>query len=115
MLTHSRAITVAVLKDASPSFVVMRRMAMRFRGLLRSADPGKLGPWLDDARRSGVHALQQFARTLSRDFDAVRNAIAEPWSSGQAESQINRLKTLKRAMFGRAGIELLRARMLPLN
>jgi hypothetical protein len=42
-----------VLKDASPSFVVMRRMAMRFRGLLRSADPGKLGPWLDDARRSG--------------------------------------------------------------
>jgi hypothetical protein len=53
MLTHSQAITVAVLKDASPSFVVMRRMAMRFRGLLRSADPGKLGPWLDDARRSG--------------------------------------------------------------
>jgi transposase len=52
---------------------------------------------------------------LSRDFDAVRNAIAEPWSSGQAEGQINRLKTLKRAMFGRAGIELLRARMLPLN
>jgi transposase len=52
---------------------------------------------------------------LARDIDAVRNAIAEPWSSGQAEGQINRLKTLKRAMFGRAGIELLRARMLPLQ
>jgi transposase len=68
-------------------------------------------------RRSNhaIHALQQFARVLSRDIDADRNAIAEPWSSGQAEGQINRLKTLKRAMFGRAGIELLRARMLPLQ
>ena len=40
-----------------------------------------------------------------RDIDAVRNAIAEPWSSSQAEGKINRLKSLKRAMFGRAGIE----------
>ena len=59
--------------------------------------------------------MQQFARTLARDLRAVRNAIAEPWSSGQAEGQINRLKTLKRARYGRAGIELLRARMLPLE
>jgi len=115
MLTHSRAAKVSVLKEASPSFVVMRQLAMRFRGLLRSADAGELGSWLDDARHSGICALQQFARTLSRDIDAVRNAIAEPWSSGQAEGQINRLKTLKRAMFGRAGIELLRARMLPIQ
>jgi hypothetical protein len=50
-----------------------------------------------------------------RDVHAVRNAITEPWSSGQAEGQINRLKTLKRAVYGRAGIELVRARMLPLE
>jgi len=43
----------------------------------------------------------------------MRNAIAERWSNGQTEGQINRLKTLKRAMYGRAGPELLRARMLP--
>jgi transposase len=59
--------------------------------------------------------MQQFAQVLSRDIEAVRNAIAEQWSSGQAEGQINRLKALKRAMYGRAGIELLRARMLPLE
>jgi transposase len=82
MLTHSQAAKVSVLKEASPSFVVMRRMAMRFRGLLRGVDPGKLGSWLDDARHSGIRPLQQFARTLSRDIDAVRNAITEPWSSG---------------------------------
>ena len=55
----------------------------------------------------------RFARTLNRDYDAVKNAIEMPWSNGQAEGQINRLKTLKRSMYGRAGPELLRARMLP--
>jgi transposase len=115
MLTPSQAAKVAALKEASPSFVIMRQLAMRFRGLLRGADPGKLGPWLDDAQHCGVRPMQQIARVLSRDIEAVRNAIAEQWSSGQAEGQINRLKALKRAMYGRAGIELLRARMLPLE
>lgn len=113
MLTHSEAARVAALKEVSPNFVVMRHLAMRFRGLLRGDDPSKLNRWLHDAKHSGVRSMQRFARTLSRDIEAIRNAIAEPWSSGQAEGQINRLKMLKRAMYGRAGIELLRARMLP--
>ena len=54
-------------------------------------------------------------RKENRDLDAIRNAIEMPWSNGQAEGQINRLNTLKRAIFGRAGPELLRARMLPLR
>ena len=91
----------------------MRGLAMRFRGILRSENAGKLGAWLKDAQQSGLYAIQRFARTLRRDIDAVRNAITEPWSNGQTEGQINRLKTLKRAMYGRAGPELLRARMLP--
>ena len=62
----------------------MRRLAMRFHGLFRGADPDKLGSWPDDAHHSGIRALQQFARTLTRDVDAVRNAIAEPGSSIQA-------------------------------
>ena len=114
-LTPSEAAKVVALKEASPSFVAMRRLAMRFRGLLSGSDPSKLDRFLHDARRSGLSSMQQFARTLARDLNAVRNAITEPWSSGQAEGQINRLKTLKRAMYGRAGIELLRARMLPLE
>jgi transposase len=52
---------------------------------------------------------------VRRDVAAVTNALTEGWSNGQTEGQINRLKTLKRAMYGRAGAELLRARMLPLN
>ena len=67
----------------------------------------------DLSQKSGLYAMQRFARTARRDIDAVRNAITEPWSNGQTEGQINRLKALKRAMYGRAGPELLRARLLP--
>jgi len=56
----------------------------------------------------------RFASVLRRDIDAVRNVIELPWSNGQAEGQINRLKMLKRAMYRRAGPELMRTRMLPL-
>ena len=58
--------------------------------------------------------MRRFATTLRHDVDAVQNAVTEPWSNGQTEEHINRLKTLKRSMYGRASIELLRARMLPL-
>jgi transposase len=54
------------------------------------------------------------APPIRQDLEAVRNAVSEPWSNGQTEAQINKLKTLKRAMYGRAGVELLRARMMPL-
>ena len=70
--------------------------------------------WLIDARASGIYAMQRFAKTIRQDLEAARNAMSEPWSNGQTEGQINRLKTLKRAMYGRAGVELLRARMMPL-
>ena len=104
------AAKVDFLKLASPEFA-----AMRFRGILRSRYTQKFGVWLDDAQQSGIYAMQRFARTMRRDLDAVRNALTEVWSGGQTEGHINRLKTLKRAMYGRAGVELLRARMLPLH
>ena len=50
-----------------------------------------------------------------RDLQAVRNAITEPWSNGQTEGQINKLKMLKRSMYGRAGVDLLRARLIPVE
>ena len=59
--------------------------------------------------------MQRFARRLSRDLEAARNAVTETWSNGQTEGQVNKLKTLKRAMYGRAGAALLRAHLLPLE
>lgn len=113
MLTANQAAKVDALKKDWPEFATMRRLAMRLRGMLKSKSVGKLGSCLKDAQKSGLYAMQRFARTAQRDIDAVRNAITEPWSNGQTEGQINRLKALKRTMYGRAGPELLRARLLP--
>jgi len=115
LLTAEQAAKVDALKKASRDFAVMRTLALRFQGILRSKDVSKLEDWLDDASEAGIYAMQRFVRTLNRDLDAVRNAVEQPWSNGQTEGQVNRLKTLKRAMYGRASAELLRARMLPLH
>ena len=114
-LTREEAEKVDSLKVSLPNFAVMRGLAMRFRGILRGDDPSRLDSWLNDARATGLYGIRRFAQVLHRDIDAVRNAISERWSNGQTEGQINRLKTLKRAMYGRAGTELLRARLLPLR
>ena len=113
-MTARQVANVDALKAASAEFTAMRRLAMRFRGLLRGGTAEGLDAWLIDARASGIYAMQRFAKTIRQDLEAVRNAMSEPWSNGQTEGQINRLKTLKRAMYGRAGVELLRARMMPL-
>ncbi|WP_424140455.1 transposase [Roseomonas chloroacetimidivorans] len=114
-LTAPQQAAVGVLKAAVPGFTTLRRLAMRFRAILRCRDTGKLDRWLRDAHESGIYAMRRFTRTLQGDIDAVRNAVTEPWSNGTTEGQISRLKTLKRSMGGRASCELLRARMLPLH
>lgn len=68
-----------------------------------------LPDWLSKAEAS---PLASFARGIRADAAAVEAALREPWSNGQTEGQINRLKTLKRQMYGRASIALLRARLV---
>jgi len=114
-MTARQIANLVALKSASTEFGAMRRLAMRFQGLLRGGTPEGLDSWLIDARASGIYAMQRFAKTIRRDLEAVRNAVMQPWSNGQTEGQINKLKTLKWAMYGRAGLELLRARMMPLQ
>ena len=115
LLTATQVAQVDAFKAISPAFATMRALAMRFRGILHGGDVEKLTAWLHDADRSALYGIRRFVHTLRQDLPAVRNAITETWSNGQAEGQINRLKMLKRAMYGRAGIDLLRARMIPLN
>jgi transposase len=56
-----------------------------------------------------------FESRLQGDILAVEAAVIEPWNNGPVEGQVNRLKTIKRQMYGRAGVELLRARLIPLS
>jgi transposase len=114
LLSPAQQLKVAALKAASDEFCVMRQLAMRFRGLLKSKDATGLLRWLRDAKTSRLHTMVRYARVIERDLPATANAIEMPWSNGQTEGQVNRLKTLKRQMYGRAGVALLKARMLPL-
>jgi transposase len=58
--------------------------------------------------------MQRFAQKLKQDLRAVEAAVRQIWSNGPIEGQVNRLKMLKRQMYGRASVELLRARVMPL-
>ena len=84
-------------------------MAVAFARMVRDKDEGRLDAWLDAAAASG---LAPFARGLRQDLPAVRAALVLPWSTSPVEGQINRLKTIKRQMYGRAGFALLRRRVL---
>ena len=67
-----------------------------------------------EATDSGIYGMQRFVRTLKQDLSAVEAAVEQTWSNGPVEGHINKLKIIKRQMYGRAGFELLRARILPL-
>ena len=56
--------------------------------------------------------LAGLAASLGRDHDAVQAALDLPWTTSPVEGQVNRIKTIKRSMYGRAGFDLLRARVL---
>jgi len=97
-------------------------LARRFTALVRGCGVGQptrpatptadLDAWLAEARACGIAAVETFAAGLEQDGAAVRAALTEPWSSGQAEGQVNRLKLLKRQSYGRAGFDLLQRRVL---
>jgi transposase len=87
-------------------------LVQEFIGMIRERQVDALDPWLARAARSGIEDLQHFATGLGRDYAAVRAALALSWSNCQVEGQVNRLKLIKRMMFGRANFDLLRVRVL---
>ncbi len=100
------------LDAADPALATARTLARAFVVLLRDRDAAALEPWLARAEASAVREFRDFAAGLRRDQAAIAAALTEPWSSGQVEGQVNRLKLLKRGMYGRAGFALLRRRFL---
>lgn len=68
--------------------------------------------WLSEAQASGIKEFCGLAQSLRRDEAAVQMALSTEWNNGQTEGQVNRLKMIKRSMYGRASFELLRKRVL---
>ena len=113
------AAVARVLQDDEAAQVV--DLARRFCLTVRRgcggapAEPGIIpafDAWLADAQVCGVRVVERFAVSLDQDGAAVRAGLRLPWSSGQDEGRVNRLKLLKRSMYGRAKLDLLRRRFL---
>ena len=109
-LSRSEATLVATIEAGVPALVVVRNLADRFHRIIRQQKGAELATWIEEARQT---PLRSFANGLNDDWNAVKAAIIEPWSNGQTEGQITKLKLVKRQMYGRAKLDLLRARLMP--
>ena len=103
---------LACMRAQAPDLDAAVGLAEAFTSLVRDRAPDRLDPWLKRAADGAVQQLQRFAKRLSADYDAVRAALMLDWSNGPVEGQINRLKTIKRQMYGRANLDLLERRFL---
>lgn len=76
-----------------------------FREIMRVRDPVSFRAWLARAKGCHVREIRSFAYGLLRDLQAVEAAVSSPWSQGQVEGHVNRLKTIKQQMYGRANFD----------
>jgi transposase len=102
---------LAAILQACPEAARAYPLAQSFRRAIAQRDPAGVLSWLEEAGQSAVPEVQRFAHGLRLDLEAVLAACRLPWSQGQVEGQVNRLKTLKRQMYGRAGPLLLHRRL----
>jgi len=110
--TEAEAQQLAQLHAQSAEVAEASDLAQDLVQLVRQRQPAQLDPWLQRAAASTLEALQRFAHGLREDYAAVKAGVTLPWSTGPVEGHINRLKMLKRQMFGRAHLDLLGHRFL---
>jgi transposase len=110
--THAERDALARFLDLCPEARLAFSLTERFTSLLREGRSDALEAWLEDATTSGLPEFHSFATGLRRDQAAIVAAVSLPYSNGQTEGRITKLKLLKRSMYGRASFELLRRRVL---
>lgn len=107
-LTKAESVIVAAIEQGVPALVEARETIADFHAMIRQKDAEGLTPWVGRALQGLVAT---FARGVTKDEAAVRAAIVLPWSNGQTEGQITKLKLVKRQMYGRGKMDLLQARL----
>jgi transposase len=103
---------VGLLCRLSPEIARAKELALSFVRIIRERSAEELREWLINAQGSSLPEFQSFARGLTDDLRAVKASLNCEWSNGQVEGQVHRLKMIKRQMYGRAKLDLLRARVL---
>ena len=111
-LQGEERVQLSSLFAESPKLREIYRLTQTFQQMISQQLPEMLDDWLMQMESCGVKKLQNFAWGLRQDYAAVRAALAYDWSNGQVEGQVNRLKTIKHQMYGRANFDLLRQRVL---
>jgi transposase len=110
--TDEEAHQLRLLRTQHAELTEAITLAQDFAHLVRQRRAAQLEAWLERATASTVSALQRFASGLKDEYAAIKAGITRRWSNGPTEGQINRLKMLKRQMFGRAGLDLLSRRFV---
>jgi transposase len=108
-LSKAETVTVAAIEAGIPALVEAREIVGDFHAMIRRKAVAGLTPWIERAR---ISLIASFGSGVAKDEAAVRAAITLPWSNGQTEGQITRLKLVRRQMYGRGKIDLLQARLI---
>ncbi len=108
-LSKAVARTVAIIGVAVPDLTSARDLLDRFHRLIQHRKDKRLDEWLGDAR---LGLMASFASGIAQDQAAVKAVLTEPWSNDQTEGQNTKLKLVKRQMYERANLDLLRARLI---
>uniref|UniRef100_UPI003B63FC27 transposase n=1 Tax=Klebsiella pneumoniae TaxID=573 RepID=UPI003B63FC27 len=95
-----------------PQLKMAQQLSLDFYRMLKTKNKSQLNQWFSDVSQSGLIDLQRVAAGMEADATAIHEAISSRWSNGVVEGHVNRLKMLKRQMYGRAGFELLRRRVM---
>ena len=103
---------IELLCRLSPEVARAQQLALSFVEVVKERRVDDLRGWLVDAHHSEVTEFVGFANGLTTDLEAVRAPLSYEWSQGQVEGQVHRLKLVKRQMYGRGKLDLLRARVL---
>lgn len=100
------------LRQAHPSVEKAYQLVSAFFQMGREQTGQQLEQWLTDAEESGLPEFEAFVTGVQKDKDAVLAGLTLPWSNGPLEGNVNRLKLIKRSMYGRAEVDLLKLRVL---
>jgi transposase len=104
--------TLVQVRDRCPHLDALAAHVTEFAKILTGLKGDQLDAWIAAVEADDQPDLHSFARGLRHDHDAVVNGLTLPWSSGVVEGNVNRIKMIKRQMYGRAGFPLLRRRVL---
>jgi transposase len=111
-LSATQAKLIEKTEALHPDIHKTTHLVNAFATLLRNGEAQQLSQWIQQVKDSGLASLIGFATGLKKDWDAVVAAFELPWSNGLVEGHVNRLKFIKRQMYGRAKFDLLRLRVL---